>query len=60
VTGPRPRCGHRWLTEATGSSHPGYDAVTAWHVCILPPGQHDPPLHECDEKHTTPQETAVA
>jgi hypothetical protein len=64
MTGPRPRCGFRWLTETHGGPRPGYDAVTEWHVCVRPPGTHvqadgTPPLHMCAEGHTTPQEAAA-
>jgi hypothetical protein len=55
----RPRCGFRWLTETHGGPRPGYDAVTAWHVCVLLPNAHVPSLHLCQCGATTPRETAA-
>jgi hypothetical protein len=59
----RPRCGFRWHTKTSGDggSTQDWDASTQWHVCIRPPGVHvqadgSPPLHMCDQGHTTVQE----
>jgi hypothetical protein len=59
----RPRCGFRWLTETHGGPRPGDDAVTEWHVCVRPPGDHGPNVfpgeHLCECGETTPQQTTA-